>query len=490
MVLSKEFLRGSGIGRADEDTHKFVREGFRKQIDFVLNRIIGEQYCGLIFGQPGTGKSLATYFVAGTLCRDEWTVVWIHVLSEKVMQSERSCSCVVLQKSRKLTACFDMEDLTSLLRSGSVLFSEGKEILVFDGFTSDPVYSKLHDATFFWWKEDNINRRLIHVSSMATMAGRKPSKLLQVGIVSLAQFSWTLEEAKLAMKNSGFAKNVSKFLDADPEPGQTSLEKLESKFFYAGGSARYLFQMTTAEVKREIDSSLESVAHIKDLQDLCMGVFSKTTAHSLLNVYDMQVREIISAYAACRIAFVLGPGYLRSLASSPLFSGIPYMKGGFLEIFFFANAKTGKIPLRDKFGTIIVWETRGACAIFNPVFPHPVDCTKNTWLMPKKWNQPGYDGVYLYNDLAGRGCIRFVQVTQRQNHDVKLSYFREVIDMFCLRGIFTTEIVEIFFIVPYSKQAGYKIGTIESPDCLSDLGWPSTEKEVVATIEILGIDFD
>ena len=72
------------------------------------------------------------------------------------------------------------------------------------------------------------------------------------------------------------------------------------------------------------------------------------------------------------------------------------------------------------------------------------------WLKPEKWNQGGYDAVFIDHTA---NLLRFVQVTTSHKHEFKSEYFNSLIDKIGLP--FKT--IEVYFVVPEDKLAGFLI---------------------------------
>jgi len=174
VVLSKEFLRGSGIGRADADTHLFIRQSVLEQFEFLEKTVIKEEFSGSIYGQPGTGKSTATYLYASTICQS-WTVIWIHLEWWK-KSPETLIECVIMTGSHKKVTSFQVNDFRAFLESGRMFVAE-KEILILDGLTGHDFFNNLSLSASHWWRRDTTHRRLIEVSSMVAQGKYKPVSL-------------------------------------------------------------------------------------------------------------------------------------------------------------------------------------------------------------------------------------------------------------------------------------------------------------------------
>ncbi|CAK4708947.1 unnamed protein product [Aphanomyces euteiches] len=103
---------------------------------------------------------------------------------------------------------------------------------------------------------------------MATPGKRKREDDKQVGVEFFHMYSWTRDEYREAVSNPEFFNLVKDNLDAtlpsdvnDPTD-LTSKDYLDDmvdlKFYYAGGSCRYMFDYQTQEVKLELRTGIIS----------------------------------------------------------------------------------------------------------------------------------------------------------------------------------------------------------------------------------------
>jgi hypothetical protein len=73
-------------------------------------------------------------------------------------------------------------------------------------------------------------------------------------------YSWNLDEYKSAIKNDDFFDSIKDYLDANintkEKPSNEDL--IESKFYYAGGSSRYMFTFSTSVVIDRLKSAIIS----------------------------------------------------------------------------------------------------------------------------------------------------------------------------------------------------------------------------------------
>lgn len=493
LIVKKGYLRGSGLGREDNvDTVVYIRKPCRKQMRFITEEVIKGRFFGRIFGLPGSGKSITTYIMAGTLV-DSWTTLWVNVGSVG-NNPEPEFSCIILSNSSKRFGKLSVQCLVKFLESASA-FSNGQQLLVLDGLFESPSLFDIHQSSIVWWGADKMNRRLIHVASMARAAKVKLHMHARMGIKDFRLFSWSLKDYFDAVKHEGFAKSVEVMFDSDPNhPSRSFKSRIRSKYFYAGGCARFMFQMPTSLVQKQIREAIHSVDDLNKQININGGIYSAGLSHQLVGNVNDRARGIISCYAEIQIAQILGSDYIRSLAANPLFKGQPSVNGCFLELFFFSRAQTGHIPLWDCCdGRKVDWFCERSVSIFDPNYPSQLSCGKRVWLKPQKWNQPGYDAVFLYdgrkNIITKEAVIRFVQITRGKSHDLKLGHFAHLVHQLKNHSVFEATHVEIFFIVPSEIAHSFKISGITSPTALVKFGWPSHPDQIKEKIRILGIDF-
>ena len=115
-----------------------------------------------------------------------------------------------------------------------------------------------------------------------------------------------------------------------------------------------------------------------------------------------------------------------------------------------------------------------------PTFPKDF-----VWLKPAKWNQGGYDAIYLDK---GSGLVRFVQVTRGDSHSLKIEYFHQFLMM--LRdspSSFEIRSLEIVFLVLKGKVDSFKVSAVSGEGLLADFGWnKGDEAEKVDVVAIAG----
>jgi hypothetical protein len=484
--LSAEFLAGSGIA-ATGDLTLYVRDACRNQVKFIRDEVIEAGKLGFILGQPGTGKSVTCFYVGGCLVRIGWTVTWIH-LSQDEHPIDNECFVVRMCGDSKLGLVVEYTDLVDKFSDLNDIACNN-HLLIVDGIAGESHFRAISSQCRKWLKSDTINRRLVYVSSMGWSG--KPDRLvdrdIKIGIFK--QWSWTYDEYCAAIGDPIFANGVSSMLDASTSA--TSIEeKVEAKYFLAGGCARYMFEWRSEDIRRDIDDILETISDVRQLTKSYLGERNSQIRNRLLAMYPGKQRKINSKYAEICIATMLGPDDVRTLARSFWLQGNPGVKGLCLESFFFACTATGQISLYDrKTDQEITWKSDVPVYTFDPLKPDRASWIKGSWLRPINWKNPAFDAVFLFEEKRQR-IVKFVQITRRQWHKMDLLPCRDFLDNLKKSRIFNPNQVEISFVVPRSIVSEYKIGPIVNERALEPFGWSGVKKTIKANIQILGIDFE
>ena len=153
----------------------------------------------------------------------------------------------------------------------------------------------------------------------------------------------------------------------------------------------------------------------------------------------------------------------------------PILEGVLFEMLFFARIKQmpGPLKLTTSQGEDIEW-SRCEVESFDPADAYEAgEKTKErVCLKPVAWNQGGYDAVIV--DRSSK-LVRFVQVTSRETHDLKLRYFSDCLDSLSIQGWEQWKL-EIVFVVPKDNVERFRVSNVEDEDTLSRYGWRGARK--------------
>ncbi|CAM6100288.1 unnamed protein product [Calypogeia fissa] len=450
-VLSDFFLKESGLNLK---THSlFCRSQFWNQFEFldmVLHTprpgAMGNEnpnFSGWILGSPGTGKSKTTLAFLSTIDRVRWKITWIHL-----KPGAASCYQVVDNDIRIRHTDLDTgrlrwqpEDIERILLEKSDVGRH--HIVVVDGIRNDDRHRAVSDICVGWLGQKYKERRLVFVSSMASRGKSKEDEDSMAGAKEFLVDSWSWDDYIHAVNNKDFYNNIRERLDSSGCEDLTSPEDLlKSKYFFAGGCPRLMFDYETAEVMEILTRALTSVPKLMRYVEDYQGERSKAVTNRLLiGSYDecgMRVTSIVSKYAATLVAVRLGPKIITALSKVLTDSLNPSMRGWLVEMWFFAS-----LPRKDFTFTVNGEKTTWPKSTFVDFDPRSITKVPNdgVWWKPKKWNEGGYDAVYVERKS---NLVRFVQATTAERYSLKLQCFKAFMEK--LKDHMETTTLEIYFL--------------------------------------------
>jgi hypothetical protein len=234
----------------------------------ALDTFIQSTQRGMIIkGSPGLGKSCTTWaWVCAQGLQNGKQVLWIHVAKYTdaacVSISGRSCTACLLKPAA-------LEELLEISKA---------DIVVFDGY-GPTLGGRFEDCiTALMNRELNFGRKVIIVSSLGIFL---KASYFGLGINDLGRFDmnpWTFEEYAAACSDSTFFKSVRQSFESTAD--EISEDLLYEKYFFAGASARWMFEMNTKDIRSEINMYLSAVPNAKAL--LCSTASVESSNHLLM----------------------------------------------------------------------------------------------------------------------------------------------------------------------------------------------------------------
>ncbi|KAG1697245.1 hypothetical protein DVH05_016533 [Phytophthora capsici] len=284
-------------------------------------------------------------------------------------------------------------------------------------------------------------------------------------------YSWTLSEYKEALKHANFCIHVKKMFDVDDltsvSPDRRD-ELEEEKYYVAGGNARMMFDYSTDEAKTALVEALDCSDNVLKYVEGRIGTESSQMLIALLppklETYEPQ-RRLVSSFVAKKVSLRVGPQRLQAIANSLAWN--PAMDGHMLEMWFFSCLTNEGVQCYKLEGSTIceaVKWPKSDVNLFDPESNGAIDLVNpQMWFEPLKWNNGGFDGVFVdYHDAADTDTtakqagyryklhVRFVQVTRAEKHSYKAKLFRHLLSRFKthMGNSLWISRVEVCFVVP------------------------------------------
>ncbi|GMF12316.1 unnamed protein product [Phytophthora lilii] len=331
------------------DVILYCRSQVKQLWDYLEKKVIVDNVAAYILDPPGTGKSARSLAFAASLDREEWNVVWVHVRLGSC--APLTCLCTAIKEFWVVARLSEFE----LPR-----VDQRKNFLVLDRITAElQCRDFVGSVSAAHSDEDRLDVCSLMVSRGKT---NKQDDDIQ-NIKEYFMCSWTREEYLAAIRDPDFYAAVRSKLDTtsisevNDENGNDELSSdedkkthaLNLKFYYVGGSCRFMFQFLTAEVEQEVEDKMESVENTTDLVKNCVGTF-KTGATNTL--YGLQIdgrrykRFPVSRYVASRIADTCGNDtIMRSWRLASMFHPTLHLNGYLFEWLFFASVASHAVKL-------------------------------------------------------------------------------------------------------------------------------------------------
>jgi hypothetical protein len=416
----------AGLGFTNNEKILFARDECVK-----LWSEIDEIECGMIIqGPQGVGKSTEVWaWACHQAIELKKSVLWVHVdnamLPFCAMLTPTSCSWSNLNSDR----------LGPLMKTADV------DILIFDGYKST---DKCKMVVSYLLPYASLQKRKGIVIT-STAAGLDP---LDFGILSqkirVIDFSpWALTSYFEACENKDFFENVSETFDGIMDASQLTLAErvayVKEKYYYAGASARWMFQFSVSEIRVIVKRLLNKVDNFRSLLEGARGPQAKESSNHLLMMYPTLsqfqtffVSKYVLQQLLSKSKDVTDIHRAYSLAlvhENPAFLGW-VVEFDFMETQLKSTSPVGgnTLVLYDSQQRKLVWQVSSITS-FDPLSPFEEQWDFDQYRRPIKWNQGGYDAVGLVL-VAGKRVLRFIQVTQGENHELKLRFFSELAGMF------------------------------------------------------------
>lgn len=532
-VVRIENLYEAGISVEREAKSFYRRAAFDEQCQFV-EMIVKGHHIGLVDGLPGTGKSSTLWWSLRQLLEHE-SLLWVHLDRNGDVDDLVQVSGSTFTKPE---AMIEWDDLINNLDEHSL----GCVAVVIDGANNDNfgkalvklrkfVMKDLHSHCAFITMSNKIRRE--HKHNLDKWVNKQKDGAF-VAQFYHSQHSWTLDEYLEAYVNAddGAATDVFKEIQASFEnewnvdtTGQLSNmkkrgsdgtvkyvsveEAVTQKYAYAGGSIRWMASETIESMVAMIDGYLKECIQLDALVNFTLGQespYSKTHLYSsTADENGLPVYSLLSQQTTILAVEKLGAAGIKALYQYAVKLNNPSFLGWVIEADVMQRCQSGPLVLHS--GRLpsqtCQFTTKGEIpAEFDPNSLDDVALVNalvaaegetRAW-KPLKWNQGGYDIVFVTAGPNKELSLRFGQVTKSLTHSLKLQYFSEVVSSLVKAGYQICE-VEIAFIVSKTHMDSFRVipsrvygrgllSHVNSP--FKNTKWAKGKEETLVTV--YGID--
>ena len=454
-------------GFASPKTRFYVRQ---ESVDLwnEIENVTNEGTNLRVSGPPGTGKSIE---------------VWAWALWKAKTTRKKVLWFGIGKGFKKNVVVIDGEtqNLTEYEAEIDYIKDFEGDFIVADGVTIN--LDKEITAACATWRERREGRSFITVSSVTIGVGLEILESLNLTTRQVP--SWSLDQYEAAIKDDDFfdsVKNCLKVNDDDVVDGLSSDEKvdlLRAKYYYAGGSARWMFEFNIEKMLADFEYHFIKVTNFDDIYFEAGGAVALSVNHmrSLLKKKSGALAyTFISRYALRRF-------YAKVADKVNFFTDIYRLD----DLYRLASQKKNQEqnPVLSEFCFELDFDSQlDACikdeknlvvydgekdvewqiskkvdfdkesSVLTKVkafFQEENDMCKHFWLRPQKCNQGAYDFLHFYYDENKKLCMDAVDTTISRTHGLNLQALKNLVETFA-KGNLPIDTISFIFVIPRNKN--------------------------------------
>ena len=409
----------SGLDKCRDDLIMFVRPKVVEMWAKLQTLRAGTENLH-VRGPPGTGKSTVAWAWACFTAQTH-NVLWVHIN----------------KSAGYITICHFYNKYMYVEQAGIKQFGEyikdlDADFLMVDGIKSKSAHHEGIVSDVMSWKLQNKKNRKCALITSAQVINQRHDNIT-ASIEEWSMPSWTFDEYRAACKDPKFYNQIAEFLppcNDDGDDKATLEERLLTKYYLAGSSARWFLGTPYDVLPGEIDNQLSHVENKSLLLgnisgDKCDGAVGHLRMVRMVRPKKQAV-FFVSRYVMRKVAETCEAHFLHQAATMADSWGNPAFKGWITEFDFLLRVRQAS----KHGGGMRVWDCAAeeekllpVRSIVDNVDPKDSDSlanlslTNGTWLLPKLWNQGGYDAVFVEGNT-----LHFVQITSSKKHKLKLRY--------------------------------------------------------------------
>lgn len=200
-----------------------------------------------------------------------------------------------------------------------------------------------------------------------------------------------------------------------------SVEELKERYFYGGGSFRYV--MLDPEILlQSIAASMATVNNYSLLLNGLQGCGVQSAVNSLMSCFSGGRKCTVSQYVTRLLSDKVSMDFVV-IARNALPAN-PVLQGWVFDLEFFVRCHMGGVTLNRAGGGTLSWDHSDVTDLDSLVangFP------KKRWIYPLNWNQGLFDILYFKE----KGDIDIIQITRAAEHRYDFSHLVPYLDKLC-----------------------------------------------------------
>ena len=437
----------------------------------------------IVDGPPGTGKSIEVWAWALWKARKQkLKVTWYHMNKSEVVK------VLIDGVVDKITTGYTAEITDIKDSEGSILIVDG--VISSENFTVRCACSN--------WCKSMSGRRFVLVSSVSTPIALQEKK--EAGIVDFTVGSWTFEQYQEACKDETFFEHVVNNMRCPGIGADADKHKLLlSKYYFAGGCARWMFEFSYNDFIIDLKAHLqkvgdynslwtggggdETIVAVNHLRGVTMVVDDDQIETKKYFFISQHVAAVLAVTCSDRNKFLIDSYKIAAATKNPAFEGWIFE---FDVDYQLSQACSKKEKFRAKMRSqtddfVLIDEDRSVdmYEVFNSddelsAQIKLLDVNRMLWAKPQRWCQKAYDFLCVWKDDSNALKMVVANATLAKTHSVLLTEVNNLASALGVRDCVISAI-RFDFIVP--ENADFTIGDICGRLCdwdnLRGKKWPN-----------------
>ena len=366
-----------------------------------------------VVGPPGTGKSMVAWaWTCFTSCQKlNKNILWIHL-----NKGDNSIYLCHFRDGKMMTYQEGRNQFAATIKNIDA------DVMVVDGVTNKEYDSFSSSATSWRLEDASKKRRVAFIMSASVVISSQHLKIARIKQWHMPSWAW--DNYVAVCDNDEFYRQVKSFLPN--KTGYTRKDLLASKFFLAGSSARWMFSFKYSELEGEIKKHLSRVTNKEwILSDVSGNNCAGAVGHLRFEDRDKNV-SFVSRYVMIAVAKTCELRFIKDAYPFTATHRNPAFKGWIVEFDFLGQLHQA---LRHKSKVVVSTQNKeNHLSVREIQYIDPdgdlqhLSKRAGLWLIPIRWNQGGYDAIYIKNE----NTVIFVQITCSKRHDLKLHHMQNL----------------------------------------------------------------